>query len=152
MSAEFLSKLHQESKEFNDFSKTGLASKISNLQNVYAMYLNYLEKSGKIPKSVPATVDKPKPKVEESKVQPKLQKKKEKPKIKEAVEVDDDMAFLDQVVQLNNTCAFNTCDVNISEISFNACRTCQIVFCPRHVIPETHNCDRSNPITGGQRV
>jgi hypothetical protein len=32
------------------------------------MYLNYLEKSGKISKSVPATVDKPKPKVEESKV------------------------------------------------------------------------------------
>jgi hypothetical protein len=43
-----------ESKEFSDFSKTGLASKVNNLQNVYAMYLNYLVKSDKIP-----TVKKP---------------------------------------------------------------------------------------------
>ena len=38
-----------ESKEFQDFSKTGLASKVNNLQNVYAMYLNYLVRSEKVP-------------------------------------------------------------------------------------------------------
>jgi predicted nucleic acid binding AN1-type Zn finger protein len=71
--------------------------------------------------------------------------------VKETVEVDDDMAFLDSVVQLNQTCAFDQCSVNISEISFNACRTCQKVFCPKHVVPSVHACDQSNPIKGGQK-
>jgi len=54
----------------------------------------------------------------------KLKGKHLKPKVKETAEIDDDMAFLDSVVQLNQLCAFEQCPVNISEISFNACRTC----------------------------
>ena len=51
---------HQSNKDFHDFCSTGVASKISNLQSVYIMYLNKLDSNAK--------TSKPKAAVEEAKV------------------------------------------------------------------------------------
>ena len=125
------------------------------------MYTNVLERSGKIQRVVTDSTKvqqieelKETPKITTKVVmqdKPKAEKKKEKvqPKIKQAVEVDDDMAFLDQVIGLNNVCAMSDCSTQVSGHNYNACRGCQKVFCPHHVAQFKHNCDDSNPISHG---
>lgn len=45
-SKDFLERLILDHDGFAEFSNKGLAAKTSNLQNKYAMYMNYLEKTG----------------------------------------------------------------------------------------------------------
>lgn len=85
----------EEYQEFKDFASTGLAAKISNLQNIYAMYLNVLEKKGVIK---PQHAQQ-KPPEESKTTQPKAKPSKQsKARVKETADVDDDLAFLEQAI------------------------------------------------------
>lgn len=91
-----------------------MAANTSSQIAVYNMFLNMLERSGKIsqvaqPRSTPPPDPKPivaaKPET-----RPKAKPKKQKPKVKTTTDVDDDMEFLDQAIQLNKVCAMSDCE------------------------------------------
>ena len=53
---------------------------------------------------------------------------------------EDEMAFLDRVIEENSTCSFDTCSVEVQRAYYCQCRKCKKAFCAEHVKPHNHTC------------
>ena len=56
-------------------------------------------------------------------------------------EDEDELAFLDRIIDENNTCGASGCQTQIKRTYYCQCRKCGKAFCSTHVQPRGHDCE-----------